>query len=106
MRPRRAACTGILARMAAKDSLGRRGEQLAASYLEGYGYTIVDQRRKNLLKRLVATPMSRAEYLMAFVISRLGLLVAEVALVLGFAVLVAQVLGVDLPLGRQGRGHS
>ena len=29
--------------MAAKDTLGRRGEQLAASYLEGLGLTIVDR---------------------------------------------------------------
>jgi putative endonuclease len=29
--------------MAANDTLGRRGEQLAASYLEGHGYTIVDR---------------------------------------------------------------
>ena len=29
--------------MAAKDTLGRRGEQLAASYLEGCGYTIADR---------------------------------------------------------------
>jgi len=29
--------------MAAKDTLGRRGEQLAASYLEGRGYEIVDR---------------------------------------------------------------
>jgi len=29
--------------MAAKDALGRRGEQLAASYLEGRGYTLIDR---------------------------------------------------------------
>ena len=29
--------------MAAKDTLGRRGEQLAASYLEGRGYEVVDR---------------------------------------------------------------
>jgi ABC-type multidrug transport system permease subunit len=52
----------------------------------GLGFAIVDARRKKLLKRLVATPMSRAEYLLSFVISRLGVLILELILVLGFAV--------------------
>ncbi len=39
---------------------------------------------KNLLKRLVATPMSRAEYLASYVISRLVLLTIEVVVLLGF----------------------
>jgi ABC-2 type transport system permease protein len=48
----------------------------------------VDARRKHLLKRLVATPMSRTQYLASFVLSRLTFLVLEVALLLGFAALV------------------
>jgi ABC-type multidrug transport system permease subunit len=54
----------------------------------GIGFAIVDARRKHLLKRLVATPMSRTQYLASFVLSRLTFLVLEVALLLGFAVLV------------------
>ena len=65
---------------------GLLGMNIMGGSIWGLGFAIVDARRKKLLKRLVATPMSRAEYLMAFVISRLGLLAAEVALVLGFAV--------------------
>jgi hypothetical protein len=53
----------------------------------GIGFAIVDQRRK-ALKRLVATPMSRAHYLMSFVLSRFGYLVLEVAILVGFGVLV------------------
>jgi ABC-type multidrug transport system permease subunit len=53
----------------------------------GLGFSIVDQRRKNLLKRLVATPMSRAEYLASYVISRLVMLAVEVGVLLGFTIL-------------------
>jgi ABC-2 type transport system permease protein len=67
---------------------GLLGMNIMGGSIWGLGFAIVDARRKKLLKRLVATPMSRAEYLMAFVISRLGLLIVEVAVVLGFAVAV------------------
>lgn len=70
---------------------GLLGMNIMGGSIWGLGFAIVDARRKKLLKRLVATPMSRAEYLLAFVISRLGLLAAEVALVLGFAVVVFDV---------------
>jgi ABC-2 type transport system permease protein len=48
----------------------------------------VDARRRNLLKRLVATPMSRAQYLLSFLLSRLTLLFVEVAVLVGFGVAV------------------
>jgi ABC-type polysaccharide/polyol phosphate export permease len=54
----------------------------------GIGFAIVDQRRKKLLKRLVATPMARADYLMSFILSRFGWLVLEVAVLVGFGVFV------------------
>ncbi len=53
----------------------------------GIGFSIVDARRKRLLKRLMATPMSRTEYLASFVISRFVLLVLEVLLLVGFSAL-------------------
>jgi ABC-type polysaccharide/polyol phosphate export permease len=65
---------------------GLIGMNIMGGSIWGIGFAIVDARRKKLLKRLIATPMSRAQYLMAFVISRLGLLIAEVLVVLGFAV--------------------
>jgi ABC-2 type transport system permease protein len=66
---------------------GLLGMNIMGSSIWGLGYTIVDARRKKLLKRLVATPMSRVEYLLSYLISRIALLVGEVVVLLGFAVL-------------------
>jgi ABC-2 type transport system permease protein len=67
---------------------GLLGMNLMGSGIWGLGFAIVDSRRKKLLKRLVASPMSRAEYLMSFVLSRLAWLVVEVVVLVGFAALV------------------
>jgi ABC-2 type transport system permease protein len=67
---------------------GLLGMNLMGSGIWGLGFAIVDARKKRLLKRLIATPMSRAQYLASFVLSRLTLLVIEVGLLLGFGVLV------------------
>ncbi len=66
---------------------GLLGMNLMGSGIWGLGFAIVDARKKRLLKRLIATPMSRAQYLASFVLSRLTLLVIEVGLLLGFGVL-------------------
>ena len=67
---------------------GLLGMNLMGSGIRGIGFAIVDARRKHLLKRLVATPMSRTQFLASFVLSRLTFLVLEVALLVGFAALV------------------
>jgi ABC-type multidrug transport system permease subunit len=67
---------------------GLLGMNLMGSGIWGVGFAIVDARKKRLLKRLIATPMSRAQYLASFVLSRLTLLIIEVGLLLGFGVLV------------------
>jgi len=67
---------------------GLVGMNLMGSGMWGMGFTIVDARRRNLLKRLVATPMSRAQYLLSFLLSRLTLLFVEVAVLVGFGVAV------------------
>jgi ABC-2 type transport system permease protein len=66
---------------------GLLGMNLMGSGIWGLGFAIVDARRKNLLKRLTATPMSRPQFLASFVLSRLTFLIVEVALLVGFAVL-------------------
>jgi ABC-2 type transport system permease protein len=66
---------------------GLLGMNLMGSGIWGIGFAIVDSRSKRLLKRFMATPMSRAEYLMSFVFSRLFFLILEVATLLGFGAL-------------------
>jgi ABC-type multidrug transport system permease subunit len=48
----------------------------------------VEARQKKLLKRLVASPMPRWQYLASFLLSRLAMLIIEVVAFLGFARLV------------------
>jgi ABC-type polysaccharide/polyol phosphate export permease len=67
---------------------GLLGMTIMGGGIWGLGFSIVDQRRRNLLKRLVATPMSRAEYLLSYLLSRLVLLAIEGGVLLGFATLV------------------
>ena len=67
---------------------GLLGMNLMGSGIWGVGFAIVDARKKKLLKRLIATPMSRWEYLASFILSRLTFLVLEVVTLLGFGRLV------------------
>ncbi len=54
----------------------------------GLGFGIVDARRKKLLKRFIATPMSKAQYLFSYLVMRLVMMVVEVLVVVTFGVLV------------------
>jgi ABC-2 type transport system permease protein len=67
---------------------GLLGMNLMGSAMWGLGFSIVDARQKKLLKRMVASPMPRWQYLMSYLLSRLVLLVMEVAIFLGFSRLV------------------
>lgn len=64
---------------------GLLGMNLMGSAMWGLGFAIVEARQKNLLKRMVASPMPRWQYLTAFLLSRLVMLVIEVGVFLGFA---------------------
>jgi ABC-type multidrug transport system permease subunit len=70
---------------------GLLGMNLMGSAMWGTGFSIVDMRRKKLIKRLVATPMRRSHYLLAFLLSRLVLLVVEVGVLLAFGALAFHV---------------
>jgi ABC-2 type transport system permease protein len=63
---------------------GLLGMNLMGSAIWGMGFTVVDARRKKLLKRLIATPMPKPYFLLSYVLSRILMLVAEVGIVLGF----------------------
>jgi ABC-type multidrug transport system permease subunit len=64
---------------------GLLGMNLMGSAMWGLGFAIVDGRQKKLLKRMVASPMPKWQYLAGYLLSRLGMLVIEVAVFLGFA---------------------
>lgn len=64
---------------------GLLGMNLMGGGIWAIGFTIVDARRKNLLKRLVASPMPRWQYLASFLISRFTMLTVEVLVLLLFA---------------------
>jgi ABC-type multidrug transport system permease subunit len=67
---------------------GLLGMNLMGSAMWGLGFSIVDARQKKLLKRMVASPMPRWQFLASFLLSRLMLLIIEVAVFLGFSRLV------------------
>jgi ABC-type multidrug transport system permease subunit len=63
---------------------GLLGMNLMGGSIWGIGFTIVTARSKKLLKRFMATPMSRGQYLLSFLASRLAFLILEVVTLLGF----------------------
>ena len=64
---------------------GLLGMNIMGTGLWGVGFAIVHARTKKLLKRLVATPMSKAHYLLSHVFSRFLFLALEVVVIIGFA---------------------
>src|SRR5205814_6509359 len=67
---------------------GLLGMNLMNAAMWGIGFAIVDMRQRKLLKRFVATPMRRSDFLLALLSSRLVLMLIEVSLLLGFGVFV------------------
>jgi ABC transporter DrrB family efflux protein len=63
---------------------GLLGLNLMGTGMWGMGYAVVDARRRKLLKRLLASPMRRGEYLLSFILARLVMLGPEVAVLVGF----------------------
>ncbi|HEY6223466.1 MAG TPA: ABC transporter permease [Gemmatimonadales bacterium] len=63
---------------------GLLGMNLMGSGLWGVGFSVVQARTKGLLKRFLATPMKKSEYLLSYILSRLVFLVLEVGALIGF----------------------
>jgi ABC transporter DrrB family efflux protein len=70
---------------------GLLGLNLMGSGMWGIGFNIVQARRKKLLKRLLATPMRKSDYLLSYILSRLAFMILEVAALVGFGYLVFDV---------------
>jgi len=66
---------------------GLVGMNIMSAGMWGVGWVIVEDRQKKLLKRMIATPMRRRDYLLSFVVVRLLALVVEVPVLVGFGVL-------------------
>ncbi len=66
---------------------GLLGLNIMGTGMWGIGFGIVQTRQRGLLKRLVASPMRRSEFLLGQVLARLVFLVFEVGVVLAFGAL-------------------
>lgn len=55
------------------------------SLLWGISYAVIEMRSKKLMRRMVATPMKRSEFLISFFVARLSITVIEATLLLSFA---------------------
>jgi ABC-2 type transport system permease protein len=64
---------------------GLIGMNIMSSGMWGIAWVIVETRQKKLLRRLVATPMRRGQFLVSFVLLRMLFLVLELPVLLGFA---------------------
>lgn len=70
---------------------GLLGLNLMGSGMWGIGFNIVQARRRRLLKRLIATPMRKSHYLLAFMLSRFLFMILELAALVGFGWIVFDV---------------
>ncbi|HTO91096.1 MAG TPA: ABC transporter permease [Candidatus Sulfotelmatobacter sp.] len=66
---------------------GLIGLNLLGTGMWGVGFPIAGARQQKLLKRMIATPMRRRDYLWSLVLARAVWLLLEVATVLGFGVI-------------------
>ncbi len=63
---------------------GLLGMNLMGGGMWGVGFVVVDMRIKKLLKRMIATPMRKTDFLLAMIASRLAFMLAEVFVLLLF----------------------
>lgn len=64
---------------------GLLGMSLMGGGMWGVGFVTVDMRRRNLLKRFLATPMKKSHFLAGLMVSRMLFMVPEVLILLVFA---------------------
>jgi ABC transporter DrrB family efflux protein len=70
---------------------GLIGVNLMGTGMWGVGYAIVETRSRKLLKRMVATPMRRAHYLLAYMFVRMAQVPLELLVLAGFGALAFHV---------------
>lgn len=67
---------------------GLLGMNIMGTSMWGVGFGIAQLRQKKLLKRLLASPMRRSDFLLAQILFRLMFLALEVGVLIGFGVLL------------------
>ena len=67
---------------------GLMGMNLMGTSMLGFGFALADMRARNLLKRFLATPMRRADFLLAIFVARKVLLIPEMIAILAVGWLV------------------
>ncbi|MHC5072785.1 MAG: ABC transporter permease, partial [Planctomycetota bacterium] len=67
---------------------GLIGLNLLGAGMWGVGFNVVRMRDRKMLRRLIVTPMRRVEFLFAFILSRLVLVIPDAVLIILFGVLV------------------
>jgi ABC transporter DrrB family efflux protein len=77
---------------------GLVGLTLMSSSMWGIGYVIVELRTKKLVKRMLATPMRRGDFLLSFVLMRALFVLVEVPVLVGFGWIVFGVRVAGSPL--------
>jgi ABC-2 type transport system permease protein len=77
---------------------GMLGMNLMGGGLWGVGYVLADMRIRKLLKRYLATPMRKRDFLLSVLLSRMVFTVPEVLVLLGFGWLVFDVKNHGSPL--------
>lgn len=70
---------------------GLVGLTLMSGSMWGIGFVIVEMRTKKLIKRMLATPMRRSDFLLSFVVMRSVFVLIEVPVLFGFGCLVFDV---------------
>lgn len=70
---------------------GLIGLNLLGAGMWGVGYNVVRMRDRKMLRRLMVTPMRKVEFLFAFMLSRLVLVIPDTMLIILFGVLAFQV---------------
>ena len=67
------------------------GMNIMSSGMWGVGFLIVEMRTRKLIKRMIATPMKRGEFLLSFIFMRMMVLAFELPVLLTFGWLVFDV---------------
>ncbi len=85
---------------------GLLGMNLMSGGMWGVGFAVVDMRTRKLLKRLVASPMRKSEFIAALMMSRVVFMLGELVALLVFGYFVFDIVRPGLDHRDRSRGAS